>query len=59
MTLSKFVRVFNSLPLPERDLVCVVIDDEGITWRLAYEEIKKKTELGERIQKQLEDLKLI
>ena len=59
MTLSRFVKVYNNLPLPERDLVCVVIDGDGITWRLAYEEIKKKTELGERIQAELERLELI
>ncbi len=59
MTLSRFVKVYNNLPLPERDLVCVVINDEGVTWKLAYKEIKDKTELGERIQKQLEDLNLI
>lgn len=59
MTLSKFVRVFNSLPLPERNLACCVINDEAISWKLAYNEIKEKTELGQIIQKQLEDLKLI
>ncbi len=59
MTLSRFVKVYNSLPLSERDLVCVVVDDEGITWKLAYKYIKEETELGEIIQKQLEDLELI
>ncbi len=59
MTLSRFVKVYNNLPLPERDMVCVVIDDEGVTWKLAYKEIKDKTVLGEIIQKQLEELKII
>ncbi len=59
MVLSKFTKVFSSLPLAERDMVCCVIDGNGISWRLAYEEIKEDTELGKRIQKQLEDLKLI
>lgn len=59
MSLSRFVKVYNSLPLAERDMACVVINDEAITWRLAYEEIKKKTELGQRIQAQLESLNLI
>ena len=59
MTLSKFVKVYNNLPPPERDLVCAVIDDDGITWRLAYDELKKETELGKRIQQELERLKLI
>ena len=59
MTLSRFTKVFSSLPIPERDLVCVVIDGDGITWRLAYEELKKDTELGKRIQAELEKLELI
>ena len=59
MTLSRFVKTYNNLPLPERDMVSVVIDDEGISWKLAYQEIKKKTELGERIQVELERLELI
>lgn len=59
MTLSRFVKVFSSLPISERDMVCCIIDDDGISWRLGYEEIKKKTELGDRIQKELERLKLI
>ena len=59
MTLSRFTKVFSSLPPAERDLVCVVIDGDGISWRLAYDQIKKDTELGKRIQKKLEDLNLI
>ncbi len=59
MTLSRFVKVYNSLPLAERNLPCVVIDDEAVSWKLAYEEIKEDTELGRRIQKELERLELI
>jgi len=59
MSLSRFVKVYNSLPLAERDMACVVIDEEAVSWRLAYEEIKNKTELGQRIQAQLESLNLI
>ncbi len=59
MTLSRFTKVFSSLPPAERDLVCCVIDEDGISWRLAYDEIKEDTELGRRIQKELEKLELI
>lgn len=59
MTLSRFTKVFSSLPIAERDMVCCVIGGDGISWRLAYREIKEKTELGARIQKELERLKLI
>ena len=59
MALSKFVKVYNNLPIPERDMVCVVIDGEGVTWKLAYKYIKEDTELGKVIQQELEKLKLI
>ena len=59
MTLSRFVKTYNSIPLAERNMPAVVIDGEAVSWKLAYKEIKEKTALGERIQKQLEDLKLI
>ena len=59
MTLSRFVKTFSSLPPAERDLVCAVIGGDGISWRLAYEEIKEDTELGKKIQAELEKLELI
>jgi len=59
MTLSRFVKTYNNIPLVERDLACCVIDGEGVTWKLAYFEIREKTELGERIQKKLEEMNLI
>ena len=59
MALSKFVKVYDSLPLAERTMTCCVIEDEAISWKLAYSEIKDDTALGQRIQKQLETLKLI
>ena len=59
MTLSRFVKVFNSLPLAERTMPAVVIDGEALSWKLCYEEIKEDTELGKRIQLELEKLKLI
>ncbi len=59
MTLSKFVKVYNNLPLGERNLACCVIDGEGVSWKLAYEEIKEDTEIGKAIQLELEKLKLI
>jgi len=59
MSLSKFTKIFSSLPIAERDMVCCVIDDNGISWKLAYEEIKEDTELGKVIQTKLEELNLI
>jgi len=57
--LSRFVKVYNNLPLGERNLACCVIDGEAITWKLAYNEIKEETEMGKIIQVELERLELI
>jgi len=59
MSLSRFVKVYNNLPLSERDMPCVVIDGEGVSWKLAYQYIKNNEELGQRIQAELENLELI
>jgi len=59
MTLSRFVKTYNNLPLGERNLACCVIDGEAVSWKLAYEEIKEDTETGKKIQAELEKLKLI
>ena len=59
MVLSRFVKTYNSLPIPERDLPCCVYKDQAISWNLAYKYIKEKTLEGEEIQKILENLKLI
>lgn len=59
MTLSRFVKVYNSLPIAERDLACCVIDDEAISWKLAYHELKENTEFSKKIQAKLESLGLI
>lgn len=59
MSLSRFTKVYNNLPLSERDMVCCVIGEEGISWKLAYEMIKENDEMGKRVQMELEKLDLI
>jgi len=59
MSLSKFVKVYQNIPIAERDMVCIVIDDEGMTWKLAYKYLKEGGVMADRIQKQLEELELI
>lgn len=59
MALSRFMKVYANLPLAERDMTCCVIEGEPISWKLAYQEISKRTNLGEKIQLELEKLGLI
>ena len=59
MSLERFMKVYASLPLPERELTVIVIDNKPISWNRTHIEIKNKTELGNQIQKRLEDLDII
>lgn len=56
---EKFFKVYANLPLNLRDEIVLVIDDEPITWKIAYLEIKENTKLGERILEKLEALEFI
>lgn len=56
---ARFFRVYPNLPMFERSNVCCVVDDEPISWHVAYVEITNKTELSKKILKILDKLKLI
>jgi len=56
---DKFLKVFSNLSVDLRKEIILVIDDQPITWNVAYEEISKETELGKRILKKLIELELI
>ncbi len=46
---EKFFLVYSNLPLPERKMPVVVINDQPISWQMAYKEIRQKTRLGKKI----------
>jgi hypothetical protein len=56
---ERFFRVYPNVPLQERNLTCVVIDDEPISWHLARLYIEGNTELGDRILTKLSELDII
>ncbi len=56
MSKEKFMKVYANLPVPEREQIIAVIDDEPYSWKQAYNEIQNDTNLGEKI---LEQLKLL
>ena len=59
-TKEKFLKVYYNLPISLRREVVLVLEEDGpITWNVAYLEIKNNSELGEKILKQLEELKII
>ncbi len=57
---ENFLKVYASLPVPARDEVIYVDDNQGpMSWKVAYLEIENSTELGQKILKRLEELNLI
>lgn len=57
---EKFFKTFSNIPINLRDDIILVLKNEGtVTWKVAYFEIKNKTEAGDKILKELEELDLI
>lgn len=59
LVLSRFTEVYFSLPLKERKLAIIVVDDNPISWKLAYNEIRNRTGLGTTILQRLTQLDII
>lgn len=55
----KFRRAYANVPLPLRDEICCVIDDEPLTFRTARLEIDNKTEAGYKAIQQLLKMEII
>ena len=56
---ERFFKVYSGVPLEERKVPIVVLDDQPINWNLAYEEINNQTTRGEKIIKILMELEII
>ena len=56
---ERFFMVYSEVPIDERKSVVVVIDNEPISWNIAYQEIKNNTERGEKILNILKKLEII
>lgn len=59
MTKEKFLKVYANLPLNIRKEIILVIDDEPVTWNVAYLEVSNNTKKSIKILKRLEELKII
>ena len=46
---AKFYQIYADLPLGSRDEILVVVDNEPITWRVAWIEIERETKKGKQI----------
>jgi len=56
---ERFFKVYSGVPLEERKVPIVVIENQPINWNLAYEQINNETEIGKEILKILIDLEII
>ena len=57
--LDRFMKVYANLPMDERTLTVVVIDNEPISWSMAKLNIEADSELGKKIAKKLIELNII
>lgn len=56
---ERFLKIYSNLPLNLRKEIILVINDEPITWNVAYLEIDNKTELSKKILKKLKEIGVI
>ncbi len=56
---ERFLTVYSDLPIDIRKEIVLVIDNQPITWNVAYNEIDRETPLGQRILEKLIKMELI
>ena len=56
---EKFLRAYANLPLNTRKEIILVLEEQPITWEVAYLEVKNNTSTSEKILKKLEELGII
>lgn len=59
MEREKFLKIYSDLPLRMRKEIILVLEDEPITWNVAYIEIENNTKFGEKILKKLAEMEII
>jgi hypothetical protein len=60
MSLERFIKVYSNLPINLRNEIILVVDNQPLTWNVAYMELKNNTTLGKTIlQKLLEPERII
>ena len=50
-------KIFERLPEAEKKMPAVIVDGKTFTWEEAWIEVRDDKPLGEKIQKQIEELK--
>ena len=53
---AKFLKIFANIPLNLRDEIIAVVEDQSISWLVAYTEIKQDTDKANQIIDQLKKI---
>ena len=56
---ERFLKIYANIPLNLRKEIILVLDNEPITWNVAYVEVFNKTDKSKEILQKLSELKLI
>lgn len=56
---EKFLQIYANLPLGVRKELIAVVNDEPISWNVAYFEIRKNTSRAKEILKKIHEIGLI
>lgn len=56
---AKFFKLVASVPLPLRDEIIAVVDNQTISWNVAYGEIKANSDNAQLILNQLKKIGLL
>ena len=56
---DRFLKVFSNLQIDVRKEIVVVIDNQPISWDVAFAEINKETKLGKNILEKLVKMELV
>ncbi|MBN1645114.1 hypothetical protein JW851_03690 [Candidatus Woesearchaeota archaeon] len=56
---AQFLKMIASVPLPLRNEIIAVIDNQTISWTAAYGEIKQNTPKAKKILEHLKKIELI
>lgn len=58
-TRERFLKIYANIPLNLRKEIILVLENEPVTWNVAYVEVFNKTEKSKNILKKLDELSLI
>jgi hypothetical protein len=56
---ADFLRIYANIPLQLREGIVLILDNEPITWKVAFIEIKNNSGRAQKILEQLKKLSII